>query len=754
LDPQAVLDVLKTGGNVQEQACAEDGGGARCAFFDQCPYQLQKKEAEAADVVIATHEQLLQPIVPKALRDNVGVIVIDESFWQKTLNTSWVRVPGFAAELELHPVLWNRNAIREDDTREQRERKKAAGANWVRSKTATEEMEAYCRMLEAALDQCQPGGFLTRAALRFAGLDAGACEVAGKLERRRVPQDGPSIFPGMDPSKRREAVEQRKVLPAIWARVRLWGLLREFLEGDDEEAGRLLLDTRTDAGGAALVVEMRTQTPIASWALERPILALDATMPVGIVRASLPRLEVLADVQVAAPHMRVRQVVGAWGKTALVEHAKATGEVNAQRRRHLADARAYVLRHAAGRKAAVISYKAAEAAFAGLPNIQTLHFNALAGLDGLKDAEVLFVIGQPLPRPEDIRAIALCRTGRAIALENPVRAVEGVLMADGTGRGVNGTRYADPDLEATRAAITDAEVAQALGRVRAVRRTEENPVELHLLSDVVTCLPVAELLHWRDVRPELVDRMAGEGVVLTSAADIVTAYPELEMTAAAVRKETERRAICVTSLNKRFSIGIVTQIAWAELQYRPAGRGQQNRRAWFSPALVPDPRAWLEQRLGPLAHFDLEDVPGAVAPAGAEQADPVEAVAISDPAMAVVTQAQPLTPLEPVVRVLPRPAQPLPNLKTRTTHWETRGSVLIDPSDLYPVGVITPPVTALFRVGNWHLVEQFQPPPLPKDDPRSISLALRIAAAVTASGSGLGKKPPILASAEFSLEGV
>ena len=43
------------------------------------------------------------------------------------------------------------------------------------------------------------------------------------------------------------------------------------------------------------------------------------------------------------------------------------------------------------------------------------------------------------------------------------------------------------------------------------------------------------------------------------------------------------------------------------LAYRPAGAGQKDRQARFDLGLIPDPRAWLEQRLGPLVHFEVID---------------------------------------------------------------------------------------------------------------------------------------------------
>jgi len=39
--------------------------------------------------------------------------------------------------------------------------------------------------------------------------------------------------------------------------------------------------------------------------------------------------------------------------------------------------------------------------------------------------------------------------------------------------------------------------------------------------------------------------------------------------------------------------------------YRPAGAGQKDRQARFALDLIADPRAWLQRRLGDLAHFEM-----------------------------------------------------------------------------------------------------------------------------------------------------
>ena len=41
------------------------------------------------------------------------------------------------------------------------------------------------------------------------------------------------------------------------------------------------------------------------------------------------------------------------------------------------------------------------------------------------------------------------------------------------------------------------------------------------------------------------------------------------------------------------------------IPYRPVGGGQKDRNARFDQTMISDPRAWLEDRLGPLAKYEL-----------------------------------------------------------------------------------------------------------------------------------------------------
>ena len=60
------------------------------------------------------------------------------------------------------------------------------------------------------------------------------------------------------------------------------------------------------------------------------------------------------------------------------------------------------------------------------------------------------------------------------------------------------------------------------------------------------------------------------------------------------------------------------------VSYRPTGNGQQMRRASFDLSLIPEPRLWLEERLGVLAQFEV--VESVAAPAEPSNASTVRRV--------------------------------------------------------------------------------------------------------------------------------
>ena len=300
-----------------------------------------------------------------------------------------------------------------------------------------------------------------------------------------------------------------------------------------------------DAAGSSRVILLHTRRDLQEAVTAGPVLVLDATMPMRIVRHYMPRLEVLADLQAAAPYLETFQIVGGWGKTSIIQSSQASVEENCRRDGLLQEMRDFVAFHSGG-NALVVTYEAIEDRFSNLPGVRTGHFNKIAGLDTFGDVRSLFVIGRPLPRPEVHRRMALALTGRPIPNETPHQESRGQRMSGGTTATLQIRAYTDPDLEALRVAITDAEVLQAAGRGRAVNRTAETPLSLFILADVVVPMSVKRIARWADVRLSPQQRMAVRGMVTDSPTDAWRLYPDLFPSAEAA-KQTFHRGISVTS---------------------------------------------------------------------------------------------------------------------------------------------------------------------------------------------------------------
>jgi putative DNA primase/helicase len=160
----------------------------------------------------------------------------------------------------------------------------------------------------------------------------------------------------------------------------------------------------------------------------------------------------------------------------------------------------------------------------------------------------------------------------------------GIRLRDGTGVAVDSDEHPDPFAESVRQLITEGELIQALGRGRAVNRTEQTPLDVDLLFD--TCLPITVdvVANWRE--PSLLIETAAKGVMLTSPVDLVTIWPM-------IWKNTR-------AADRTLTMGIPNLSGFEQLKYQLEGPKMKPRIAWFDRTRIPDPRAWLEARLGSL----------------------------------------------------------------------------------------------------------------------------------------------------------
>jgi putative DNA primase/helicase len=182
--------------------------------------------------------------------------------------------------------------------------------------------------------------------------------------------------------------------------------------------------------------------------------------------------------------------------------------------------------------------------------------------------------------------------------------------------------HADPVAEAVRWCICEGELIQAMGRGRGVNRTAATPLEIDLLTDVVLPVTVDALVPWSDLRPTRRDLMALTGILLENAADMAACFAEFWPTREAAKKDGQRKGTngCYRDVyTSRMSPSS------AEVTYRPEGVGHRTRTARVDLARIPDPEAWLTNRLGPLASFEMRRILDAAShapvPAGAERLD-------------------------------------------------------------------------------------------------------------------------------------
>jgi hypothetical protein len=600
LDLEAVRLAVAVGLSIETAVCGSDKEGTpSCPFRrakgscgKQCGYFAQQEATAAADVVIAAHEAAFH--LPNGVTKKLALTVFDEAWWQDGIRTDrWLFVGGLADAVLANPVL-----------------KPVAGGRQVQDDEGTNELHSLRTKLEKAL-QAAPEGYVTRATLEQAGLSAADCVQASGHEWNRK-REG-LMRPGMPEEARKAAAIEAAALAQIPRWAAMWKVLGDLLAGTAGATGRAEMRMREDREGSRRwAICLNLISEVVEPVKERPVLLLDATMPADLVRAYLPDLETPPALRVRTPHMLVRQVCGGWGKTTLLPKGvelvpDEDGQAPKKLPATLAKMRDFITSKAMG-DGLVITYQGAEAAFAGIPGVETAHFNNVAGRDQWKGKRTAFVIGRPLPRSDEVRRIAAAVTGEPVEVAEPHKERRGVLMRDGRAGAIEVRAYANLAAEVVVRAITDAEIIQSVGRVRAVNRAADTPVDTWIFADVVLPLELEELLDWQDLAPGPVERMACRGIILASPADAAKAYPDLFPTVEGAKKAMQRAKTAQVDFGdiplRRDILRGMSPKYLLSFQYRPSGRGQQTRTGWAAPGSdAEDVWRWLEDHLGELAMF-------------------------------------------------------------------------------------------------------------------------------------------------------
>ena len=356
---------------------------------------------------------------------------------------------------------------------------------------AANDLDAARANLLRALRDHENDGPLQRAILLRHGVTAAAAGSAYKLEWDRLRD--PGIAPAMDPKVRKAsaaAVGQHnqdvKMLAGIWRE------LRTFLAGDADASGRLSL--RYDDESQTRTLDRRSlDTVRSSWSA--PALLIDATLPEAPLLEPVMghRVEVKADITARwSPHVKVRQILSApvtARKLGIIDtDEEVDGEAPGAPKRVITDLLRLTRLRAAlvwPRIVVVIAPMRLIERLKdiGLPeNVETAHFGAIAGIDRWASATGLICVGRLQPGPGTVEPLANIITGTVSHAIPPnpkgggrwyPRIGGAIRLADGRGVRVERGQHPDSMVEALRWQITEGGLIQAIGRLRALRRTAD-----------------------------------------------------------------------------------------------------------------------------------------------------------------------------------------------------------------------------------------------------------------------------------------
>lgn len=570
----------------------------KCPEYDVCGYQLQKHDCQRADIVVVPHAALAHEMPSINVRDT---LIIDESFWQTMLDE---QTPLGLGTLK----------------------------RWV-GEADDELKDSYLKLYEWALG-------LNEGPVAVADL----VKVLGATEKiiTGLKYDGDAA-PGVNPK-----TGQRSGFFAHWGISSIRKALTEGQYDKDVHKKRWLCKqvskgifakgyhttwVRKDENDALVV---RWVNPIRKGWQGKNTLLIDASLDVEINKLFFKGydIKVTKPLFASAPHVMVTQVSD---KPFGIRHFMDAADEPIDSAVHEAWALVRLISLRGSSVTFCQQKLEGEISRLGLgPNGDIAHYNDIRGIDKWKDVKSVISIGRPSPPPLVIESIAEHLTGEPVTTPAKKNGGKGdgfswfasvntgLLLADGSGYPVKVDVHPDAMTERVRRQIVDEEVGQAIERGRGVNRTADNPVHYFIFGNTPTRLPVDQVLHWDDVRPGRLERMAASGVMLENATDMALGFPNLWKTARSVRdwRNRAKKQTSVASPIIDILIGEATLVCEnpkpTSISQAPSGfisgSYKLNRKYTktsvfhFHPSLCPDPETWLMERLGPLASFDVHDI--------------------------------------------------------------------------------------------------------------------------------------------------
>lgn len=333
--------------------------------------------------------------------------------------------------------------------------------------------------------------------------------------------------------------EQVRKLAACLDALRYFlNMLRTIKCSLDIPARRHIMNLKTYLHLGRVKVQCHALPKLPGYMRETPALFMDGTARPGVYEAMLwhldgkrPELSVMG-VEVEPEHYCLTQFADRpYGKAMFTQADTAHGNSNLNRLHRFITARAFeheqVLVICQGDVRKLLEEQR-------LPkNVAIEHFNALRGINTYKDVPCAIIVGRPAAQVSDVEmmASALHAANKGVIHVHDVpagkwpTATDTVQMRDGMLYGVRVERHPDPDVDDVRHSVSDAEVIQAIARLRLYDRTPETKAHLYVFGTTQTGLKVDELKSWLDVNATLAEVQALSGIAFKSAETVRMAYP-------------------------------------------------------------------------------------------------------------------------------------------------------------------------------------------------------------------------------------
>ena len=544
--------VAKTCCKDGENECEFNDGAGMCAYRRQYAHYLQSGTCPdvwiiASDLLFFTHKVF----------ENVKGVIVDESFFRKGLDDEW--------EIALADLNCPQSVVQVDDPASM--------------------LQDFRHTLYQVLSRAQ--GDVVTANLFDLYEDckrAIACE--WREVERRVKEL--SMFPGMQKKHFARAVKKQDSIAAIQLARKMivvWEEIRRLLPHQETE-----ISGRLQVCGDRLIC--RGVSSIRAPFNQLPTLLPDAVLPDRkIIEVFYPSVVVLPQINArSSPHVDVQQILDApTTKTKL----KMQGNLEAIWR--------YIIQEwlFSGRKdTLVVCQKEIETRLRkmGLPeNVFVEHYYNVAGKDGYKNVALGILVGRPAPSARIVEEIAgaLFGTKPLSVLNDDLDIFDwypstdfGIRLLNGDGIKTTSDQHPDQLAEAVRWSLTEGELINAFGRLRAINRTADNPCVAKLLFN--NCLPISVNAVKRWSEPCRSIETALIGWIAEHAVELQQLWPDRYKTLRAARWAMQGGIIHPPGF-----VPVSFQIAGSQ-KHRPG----RVRVVYFDLNKIPDPRKWLQERLG------------------------------------------------------------------------------------------------------------------------------------------------------------